>query len=128
MLVVDASVVVAACLASTGFARYEGEELAAPPLLWPESRSVLHRMAWLGAIAPDVAPRAREQLESAPIAARNPRRLGLEAWHVADRLGWAKTYDAEYLAVALLLDVGILTLDAQMQRAAKRLGIETASV
>jgi hypothetical protein len=30
-----------------------------------------------------------------------PKGLSDEAWRIADRLGWAKTYDAEYLALLL---------------------------
>ena len=43
---------------------------------------------------------------------RSPKRLGEEAWRVADELGWAKTYDAEYVALARLLDCRLVTLDA----------------
>ena len=42
---------------------------------------------------------------------RSPKRLGEEAWRVADELGWAKTYDAEYVALARLLDCRLVTLD-----------------
>ena len=29
--------------------------------------------------------------------------LGLEAWRIADELGWARTYGAEYVALGSLL-------------------------
>lgn len=76
-------------------------------------------------IARETAERALELLESGRITERSPRRLGSEAWRIADELGWAKTYDAEYLALALLLDAGLVTLDHRMHRAAERLGITT---
>ena len=128
MLVVDASFVVAACLATDGFAKFAREDLAAPPLLWPECRSVLHRMAWLGEIAPAAGIRANERLDNSPVTSRNPRQLGSEAWRLADELGWAKTFDAEYLAVARLSHARLLTLDRRMLGAAERLGIETAEL
>jgi predicted nucleic acid-binding protein len=49
--------------------------------------------------------------------------LGAEAWRIADSFGWSKTYDAEYLALALLLDAVLVTLDRRLQRAAERLGL-----
>ena len=52
----------------------------------------------------------------------SPRALGREAWRIADDLGWAKTYDAEYLALASLLGCRFVTLDARMRRGADRLG------
>ncbi len=128
MLVVDASVVVAACLASDGFVEFSGEDLAAPPLLWPECRSVLHRMAWLGEIAPAAGITAHKRLDNSPVSSRNPRQLGSEAWTIADELGWAKTYDAEYLAVARLSHARLLTVDGRMLRAAERLGIGIAEL
>ena len=128
MLVVDASFVVTACLASDGFAKLAREDLAAPPLLWPECRSVLHRMAWLGEIAPAAGIRAHERLDNSPVTSRNPPQLGSEAWKLADELGWAKTYDAEYLAVARLSHARLLTLDGRMLGAAERLGIEIAEI
>ena len=122
MLVVDASVAVTACLASDGFKFLEGEQLVAPPLLWPESRSVLHVMAFRGDAARDSARAAAELLDAAPIEAQAPRRLGADAWQLADELGWAKTYDAEYVALAQILGCRLVTLDLRLRRGADRLG------
>ena len=47
------------------------------------------------------------------------------AWEIADQLGWAKTYDAEYLALAMILDCQIATLDRGTRMAAERLKIAT---
>jgi hypothetical protein len=42
---------------------------------------------------------------------------------VADELGWAKTYDANYIAPARLLDARVVTLDARLRRGAGRTGL-----
>lgn len=45
------------------------------------------------------------------------------AWRLADRFDWAKTYDAEYLALASLLEAKLVTFDKRLRRAAERLGL-----
>jgi len=122
VLVVDASVAVTACLASDGFASFRGEQLVAPPLLWPEARSALHVMAFRGEELPETSRLAAERLDAAPIEARHPAELGRDAWGLADEFGWAKTYDAEYLALAQILGCRLVTLDARLRRGADRLG------
>jgi predicted nucleic acid-binding protein len=57
---------------------------------------------------------------------RRHRHLGREAWRISDEFGWAKTYDAEYLALAILLNAKLVTFDRRMARAAERLGIGSA--
>jgi predicted nucleic acid-binding protein len=47
--------------------------------------------------------------------------LTAEARRIADQLGWAKTHDAEYLALARLLKCRLLTTDAKLKVAASRL-------
>lgn len=125
MLVVDASVALRACAVEDGFAGL-GVELVAPPLLWSEARSVLHELTWRGDVSRDDAEATLLRLEHAPIDRRAPIRLGTEAWRLADELGWAKTYDAEYLALASLLRCRVVTLDARFRRGADRLGLVVA--
>ena len=115
-----------ACLASDGFAIFGREGLTAPPLLWPEVRSALHQTAWRGELDNALARAALDRLERAPVRPKAPAGLGSEAWKTADDFGWAKTYDAEYVALARLLGCRLVTLDATLLRATERLGFVIA--
>jgi predicted nucleic acid-binding protein len=90
--------------------------------MWSEVRSSLHEARWRGVISEEQARRAVATLEASPIRVRTHKRLGIEAWRIADELGWAKTYDAEYLALASLLRCRLLTVDTRLRRATGRLG------
>ena len=128
MLVVDASVALPACASRDGFDVFGAEELIAPPLLWSESRSALHEALVRREISPVQALRTLEALDRAPIRARALRRLSRRAWDLANEMGWAKTYDAEYVALAQLLACRFVTLDARLHRAAARLGFVVSPV
>ncbi|HZQ63872.1 MAG TPA: type II toxin-antitoxin system VapC family toxin [Gaiellaceae bacterium] len=122
MLVIDASVAVAACYARDGFAEFRGEHLVAPALMWSEARSALHELRRRGEVSTADAEASRARLERCPVEVRRPRALGDQAWRIADDLGWAKTYDAEYVALARLLDCRLVTLDARLRRSTEHLG------
>lgn len=121
MLVIDASVALPASGSPHGFEVF-GDDLIAPPLLWSEVRSVLHEAAWRRDISDEQARRSLHAFERAGIRARNPSRLGEVAWRIADELGVAKTYDAEYLALAEIARCRFVTLDRKLRRGADRLG------
>jgi predicted nucleic acid-binding protein len=126
MLIIDASVAVAASYSADGFEEFGDERLLAPALLWSEARSALHELLWRREITREDAERAHARLERSPIERSRHRRLGQEAWRVGDELGWAKTYDAEYVALAGLLGCRLVTLDARLRRATARLGFVVA--
>lgn len=121
-LVVDASFVVSACLNAGRFAALSDSDLVAPPLLWPEVRSALHELVWRRELVPQDGLRALTALDAADVRVIAPAQLGQEAWRLADAFGWAKTYDAEYVALAQLLECRLVTLDARLRRGADRLG------
>jgi predicted nucleic acid-binding protein len=109
-------------LADDGFATLGGETLAAPFLMWSEARSALHELLRRGELGADDAAAAHERLERSPVEPRRHRALGDHAWRIADQLGWAKTYDAEYVALAQLLGCRLVTLDARLCRSTERFG------
>jgi predicted nucleic acid-binding protein len=121
-IVVDATVVVNACLADAGFRVFRRERLIAPPLLWPEVRSALHQSAYRGDIDAPLALLALRRLHDSEIKPTSPSSLGAEAWRLADDFGWAKTYDAEYVALARLSRCRLVTADRALVRATQRLG------
>lgn len=91
--------------------------------MWSEARSVLHRSVARGVIDRALGLAALRMLEGAPVRRRSPVKLGLETWRIAEDLGWHKTYDAEYLALASLLGCRLVTFDARIRRGAERLGV-----
>ena len=82
-------------------------------MMWSEVSSVLHELRWRREISSELAAVALERLGSAEI-----KGLTAEAWNVADRLGWAKIYDAEYVALARLLRCRLLTTDGKVKATA----------
>jgi predicted nucleic acid-binding protein len=45
------------------------------------------------------------------------------AWRVADDLGWARTYDAHYVAFAQMLACKLASIDERLLRGVVRLNI-----
>lgn len=103
MLVVDASVAVAASHSPVGLARLGTQRLVAPHLMRAEAASVLHEMVWRKEISPARGRVLFRRLVDSPIRLVAPAELTSEAWQVADDLGWAKVYDAHYVALAQML-------------------------
>lgn len=82
----------------------------------------MHAAVWRRELGATQADELRRHLQSAPLTPRDHDLLDDEAWAVADELGWAKTYDAEFVGLARLLGCRLVTLDARLRRGADRLG------
>lgn len=89
-----------------GFESLESEDLAAPPLTLSESLSALHEMRWREEVPDDTAKLGLRRRREMPVRIERPPSLSDEAWRVAGEFGWAKTYEAEYVALARILTVG----------------------
>jgi predicted nucleic acid-binding protein len=49
------------------------------------------------------------------------------AWELAEQLGWASTYDAEYVAITKLQGDALVTLDPALARSVEGI-VQTASI
>jgi len=88
--------------------------------MWSEVTSALRQRVFRDEISPELAEQTLSALLEAPIERAMPPGLYREAYVLAARLGWAKSYDAEYVALARLLACPLLTADARLHRGAAR--------
>ena len=110
--VVDASAVLH--LAIEGIEVSGSHRLLAPTLLRSETLSLLHEAVQRGEVATDVARVRLAWIGRMPIRLLGDAVLRRRAWAVADQLGWASTYNAEYIALTQLQADAFVTLDAQL--------------
>jgi predicted nucleic acid-binding protein len=94
-------------------------ELLAPTLLRSQTLSVLHEAVHRGEIPADVALERLERIWAMPIRLLGDAVLRRKAWKLADELGWAETYDAEYVALTQLQADALVTLDTELARRVK---------
>ena len=117
-LVVDASVCLDVCLSAAGWELLAGHKLLAPPLLRSELSSALRSLDWRRAVSRELVEAARGRFARSPVELTTSDDHFERTWAVAVRLGWAKTYDAEYIALAAARGVALLTIDERLQRSA----------
>jgi predicted nucleic acid-binding protein len=103
-------------LASEGIVVPPEHELLSPTLLRSQTLSVLHEAVHRGEIQPDVALERLTRIWAMPIRLLGDAVLRRRAWALAEQLGWAETYDAEYVALTQLQADAFVTLDAQLAR------------
>ena len=112
--VVDRGVVLR--LASEGTDIPAEHKLLAPTLLRSQTLSALHEAVHAGEIEPDVARERLARVRAMKIRLLGDAVLQRRAWDVADQLGWAETYGAEYIALTQLQADAFVTLDAELAR------------
>ncbi len=91
-----------------------GHELLAPTLLRSQTLSALHEAVSGGQLPADVARERLDRIRGLPIRLLGDAVLRRRAWDLADRLGWASTYDAEYVALTQLQADALVTLDSRL--------------
>ncbi len=122
-LVIDSSAALRACRSSRVRDRLQGYTLVAPPLLWSEFMSFLSEAVWRRELGAGEAESTLDTFDLLGIERRSPDRLYRTAWAIARELGWAKTYDAEFLALGRLSDCQVVTADQRLLRGAARTGL-----
>jgi len=90
--------------------------LLAPTLLRSQTLSALHEAVHRGDVPRDVALERLARIRALPIRLLGDAVLRRCAWDLAERLGWAETYDAEYVALTQLQADAFVTLDADLAR------------
>jgi len=120
-LVVDAGVIVEACVAGGVLGPLGRHALVAPALLPAEVGAAIRQLVWRGELPLDEGRNAVAALPGLPIDYATPTAVTREAWALAEGLGWAKTYDAEYVALARSLQVPLVTADRRLVRGASHL-------
>jgi predicted nucleic acid-binding protein len=123
--VVDCGVVLR--LASEGIEVRAEHELLAPTLLRSQTLSAMHEAVHAGEVPANVALDRLTRIWAMPIRLLGDAVLRRRAFELAERLGWAETYDAEYLALTQLQADAFVTLDAELARRAEGI-VPTATI
>jgi predicted nucleic acid-binding protein len=102
-------------------------ELLAPTLLRSQALSTLHESVHRGDLSAEDARERLARVNSMRIRLLGDAVLRRRAWNIAEQLGWAETYDAEYVALTQLQADAFVTLDADLARKVGEV-VRTASV
>jgi predicted nucleic acid-binding protein len=123
--VVDASAVLH--LASSDAEVSAEHELLAPTLLRSQTLSALHEAVHRGELPAEVARGQLKRIREMPIRLLGDAVLRRRAWDIAEQLGWASTYDAEYVALTQLQADALVTLDPKLAKSVEGI-VETAPI
>jgi len=114
-------------IVSEGIRVGESHRLLAPTLLRSQLLSRLHAAVARGELPVSVARERVASIRALDIRLLGDAVLQRRAWEIADRLGWAETYDAEYIALAAVQRCTLIAADARIARAAEEL-VPTAGI
>ena len=123
--VVDCGVVLH--LAQQGYEVPAEHELLAPTLLRSQTLSALHEAVCRGELSLTDAEEQLGRIQEIKIRLLGDAVLRRNAWKVADELGWAETYQAEYIALTKLQADAFVTLDTELARRVEGI-VPTATV
>ncbi|HEY7583674.1 MAG TPA: type II toxin-antitoxin system VapC family toxin [Acidimicrobiia bacterium] len=94
-------------------------ELLAPTLFRSQILSALHESVTQGEMTAEVARDRLAYVGRLPMRLLGDAVLRRRAWELADQLGWASTYDAEYIALTQLQADAFVTLNKGLARRVK---------
>ena len=123
--VVDASAVLH--LANADVEVSGAHKLLAPTLLRSQTLAALHEAVQRGEIPADIARDRLTRIRQMRIRLLGDAVLQRRAWELADQLGWASTYNAEYIALTQLQADAFVTLNAELARSVEGI-VATASI
>ena len=89
-------------------------QLVAPTLLRSQLLSSLYGDVRKGSMTKADATEVLDHVRSLRVRLLGDRVLQNVAWKIADQLGWADTYDAEYVALTQLQADALITLDERL--------------
>ena len=93
--------------------------LLAPTLFRSQVLATLHEAVHRGDLPAATARVQLDRIGGMPIRLLGDGVLRRRAWDIAERLGWASTFEAEYLALTQLQGEAFVTLDAGLARRAE---------
>jgi predicted nucleic acid-binding protein len=114
-------------LASEGIEVSSAHKLLAPTLFRSQTLSALHEAVERGELQADVARDRLAHIRQMKIRLLGDAVLHRRAWELADQLGWASTYDAEYIALTQLQADAFVTMDAKLARSVRGM-VEVATI
>lgn len=94
----------------------EKHKLLAPTLIRSQVLSELHEAVDRGDLEAEVARERLRRFGRMPIRLLGDAVLRRRAWEIADQLGWASTYIAEYVALTQLQADAFVTTDKKLAR------------
>ncbi|MET7993305.1 hypothetical protein ABZU76_20650 [Amycolatopsis sp. NPDC005232] len=93
-----------------------GHQLLAPTLIRSHALSLLYGQVREGKLTKKDAAARLDRVRALKIRLLGDRVLQATAWQVAEELGWADTFVAEYVALTRLHGDAFVTLDEQLAR------------
>ena len=118
ILVVDATVAVHAALAGAWIPALLSATLTAPSLISSEVVAATRQLEYRNEISAEQADWAIDWFGQTTLDLHPSRDLMRDALELARKLGWAKTYDAEYVVLARRLGCTLVTTDARLRATA----------
>lgn len=95
--------------------------LVAPTLVRSQALAMLYQASRRGETSAAEGIERVRRLNSLKVRFLGDKVLQQQAWKVAEQLGWETTFDAEYVALTILQADALVTVDADLARAAAAL-------